>query len=286
MVKVLRTVEELQRWRAQVRAAGRQVAFVPTMGSLHAGHLELMRAGRARVPAERGELVISIFVNPTQFNDANDLAAYPRDEAGDLALAAAEGVDVAFCPEPDALYPKGASTWVEVGGLDNHLCGASRPGHFRGVCTVVTKLWQLVAPDYGLFGRKDYQQLAILRRMHRDLFLCGEVVGVSTVREPDGLALSSRNVRLDPAARTQALAIPRFLDEVRARFEAGEREVEALLAGAGERLGAGEVHYVSAVDADDLQPVVRVEAPTLVALAVVFSGVRLIDNVLLEPGAS
>lgn len=277
-------MSELRLWRAEMAAAGRRVAFVPTMGHLHEGHLALLREGRRRVPPEQGALALSIFVNPTQFNDPADLHAYPRDEAGDLAKARPLGVDVAYCPENDGeLYSPGASTWVDVSGLDRHLCGATRPGHFRGVCTVVAKLWQLVQPDVSLFGEKDFQQLAIVRRMHRDLFFAGEVVGVPTVREADGLALSSRNALLSADARERAVALPRFLRLVRQRFEAGERATQALLAGAERALAPGEIHYVSAVDAAELQPVDTVAGPTLVAAAVFFGGVRLIDNVVLTP---
>ncbi len=284
MVEVLRSVAQLRAWRQARLARGRALALVPTMGFLHEGHLELMRVAREAVPRERGDLAISIFVNPTQFNDANDLASYPRDEAGDLGKAASVAVDVAFCPDdPGELYPPGASTWVDVAGLDAHLCGATRPGHFRGVCTIVCKLWQLFTPDLVAFGQKDFQQLAIVRRMHRDLFLSGEILGVPTVREADGLALASRNARLSPDGRRAALAIPRFLAEVRRRFEAGEREAAALIADAERALAPGRVHYVSVVDAESLQPVARVAGPTLVALAVFFDEVRLIDNLVLEP---
>jgi pantoate--beta-alanine ligase len=276
---VLRTREQLQAWRAS--AAG-PVAFVPTMGFLHEGHLALLREGRRW--AAGGSLVLSIFVNPTQFGPNEDLARYPRDEAGDLAKAAACGVDVAFCPlDPAVMYPQGKSTWVEVEGLDRHLCGASRPGHFKGVCTVVAKLWGLVRPDIGLFGEKDYQQLAILRRMHADLFLCGEVVGQPIVREPDGLAMSSRNTNLSAQARGEALAISRYLAAVRERFAAGERDAAALLADAAAALAPGRVDYASLVDADDLQPVATVTRPALVAVAAFFGGVRLIDNTVLRP---
>lgn len=277
---ILRSVSELRAWRAGVD----RVALVPTMGSLHAGHLELLREGRRRVPIGEGSLVLSIFVNPTQFNDPRDLANYPRDEIGDLAKAASVGVDLVFCPtDPLELYPTNASTWIEVEGLDRHLCGATRPGHFRGVCTIVGKLLGLIRPDFAIFGEKDFQQLAIIRRMHRDLLLDGEIVGCPIVREPDGLAMSSRNTRLDADARMQALAIPRFLDEVRQRFAAGERSTSALLADADARLSPGRIDYVSLVDAAELQPIERVERPALVALAVFFGGVRLIDNTVLEP---
>ncbi|MDC0717017.1 pantoate--beta-alanine ligase [Nannocystis bainbridge] len=276
---VVRTCSEMQAWRASLGPATR-VAFVPTMGYLHDGHLSLLRAAR-----QRGDrLVLSIFVNPTQFGPSEDLARYPRDEAGDLAKARECGVDVAFCPtDPRELYPHGTNTWVEVQGLDQHLCGASRPGHFRGVCTVVAKLWGLVRPDAALFGEKDFQQLAILRRMHADLFLGGEVVGMPIVREADGLAMSSRNTNLSPEARAQALAIARWLAEVRSRFAAGEREAAALLGDPGAALAPGRVDYASLVDAADLQPVTGVERPALCAVAAFFGGVRLIDNTVLRP---
>jgi pantoate--beta-alanine ligase len=280
-IRVVRTVEELRRWRAGLGA--RELALVPTMGFLHEGHVELMREGRRRVPRERGELALSIYVNPTQFNDPADLANYPRDEAGDLAKAESAGVDVAFVPDPGQVYFPDASTFVEVAGLDHHLCGATRPGHFRGVCTVVCKLWQLFRPDVSLFGEKDFQQLAIVRRMHRDLFLSGEVVGVPTIREADGLALSSRNARLSAGGRAAAVRIPQFLARVRERWDAGERAAASLIAGAEQALAPGEIHYVSVVDALSLQPIEAFQGgeKVLVAVAVFFDGVRLIDNVQL-----
>lgn len=281
-MKIIRTVPEMSGWRASVPSAER-VAFVPTMGFLHAGHLSLLHDARRRVPSDAGSLVLSIFVNPTQFGPGEDLAAYPRSEARDLELAESAGVDVVFTPsDPRELYPS-EQTWVNVEGLSSTLCGESRPGHFRGVCTVVTKLWMLVRPDVAVFGEKDYQQLAILRRMHADLFLGGEVASMPIVREDDGLAMSSRNANLSPSARTAALRLPRFRGEVVRRFERGDRDVTALLAGAGDALAPGTIDYVQAVDASSLQPVDRVAAPTLVAFAVRYGGVRLIDNVVLSP---
>jgi pantoate--beta-alanine ligase len=285
-IRVVRTVEELRRWRAGLGT--RELALVPTMGFLHEGHVQLMHEGRRRVPHERGELALSIYVNPTQFNDPADLANYPRDEAGDLAKAESAGVDVAFVPNSlqhgGEMYFPDASTFVEVAGLDQHLCGATRPGHFRGVCTVVCKLWQLFRPDVALFGEKDFQQLAIVRRMHRDLFLSGEVIGVPTIREADGLALSSRNARLSAGGRAEAVRIPRFLARVRERWDAGERAAASLIAGAEQALAPGEIHYVSVVDAQSLQPIEAFNqggGKVLVAVAVFFDGVRLIDNVQL-----
>ncbi|HRI07466.1 MAG TPA: pantoate--beta-alanine ligase, partial [Nannocystaceae bacterium] len=202
-MRVLRTRAEALAWRAGLPAEVR-LGFVPTMGFLHEGHLSLMREARRRV-GEGGVVAISIFVNPTQFGPTEDLDRYPRDEAGDLAKAEGVGVDVAFCPRhPEEIFPRSSRTWVEVEGLGDGLCGASRPGHFRGVCTVVAKLWGIVRPDLAVFGEKDYQQLAILRRMHADLELCGEVVGMPIVREADGLAMSSRNRFLSAEDRRRA----------------------------------------------------------------------------------
>ncbi|MEZ4450806.1 MAG: pantoate--beta-alanine ligase [Nannocystaceae bacterium] len=280
---VLRTADEVRAWRGALDREGRALAFVPTMGFLHEGHLSLMREGRRRV-GEGGVVAISIFVNPTQFGPGEDLGRYPRDEAGDLAKSASASVDVAFCPQdPRELFPPGYRTWIDVDDLGEHLCGRARPGHFRGVCTVVAKLWGLVRPDLALFGEKDFQQLAILRRMHRDLNLGGEIVGMPIVREADGLAMSSRNANLSAEARDQALALPRYLDAVRERFAAGARSADALLLDADAALAPGRVDYVELVDAEALQPVVAVEGPTLCAAAVFFGGVRLIDNRLLVP---
>jgi len=283
-MRIITSPDELRRWRQEV-TPGRRIAFVPTMGFLHEGHVSLLNEGRRRVPQSDGELVLSIFVNPTQFGPTEDLAAYPRDLNGDLAKARASGVDVTFVPDtPELMYPSRA-TWVDVEGLSSWLCGASRPGHFRGVCTIVAKLWNLVQPHVAIFGEKDFQQLAIIRRMHADLFLSGEVVGMAIVREADGLAMSSRNKNLSPQARHDANAIPRFLDLVRQRFVAGTRSRTELLAGSHEFLVPGVVDYVDLVDAATLQPVVAVVRPAVAAVAVRFGGVRLIDNAILVPEA-
>ncbi|MCX4245287.1 pantoate--beta-alanine ligase [Paraliomyxa miuraensis] len=281
-MKILRDPAEVRAWRRALPPE-RRVAMVPTMGFLHEGHLSLLREARRRVPVGEGEVVLTIFVNPTQFGPSEDLDRYPRDEEGDLAKARECGVDLAFCPlDPHAMYPS-RSTWVDVEGLSAGLCGSSRPGHFRGVCTIVSKLWNLVRPDLALFGEKDYQQLAIIRRMHADLMLDGQVVGMPIVREPDGLAMSSRNANLDADARRDALALSRWLHTVRARFETGERRVDALLAGASEALAPGRPDYMEIVDAEDLRPIEVIERPALCALAVFVSGVRLIDNAVLRP---
>lgn len=283
-MEVVRGVDEVRAWRSALPSDVR-LAFVPTMGFLHEGHLSLLREGRRRVGPD-GKLVLSIFVNPTQFAPNEDLDRYPRDEAGDLAKALAEGVDLAFCPLDDSeLYPGGRDvmTWVQVEPLQKTLCGRSRPTHFRGVCTVVTKLWNIVRPDVAVFGQKDFQQLAIIKRMHADTFLCGEVVGHEIVREPDGLAMSSRNSNLSPEERQQALAIPTFLAQVRERFAAGERRVEALVAGAAEAVRPGLLDYCELVDAATLQDIKTVERPAVCAIAVHFARARLLDNTLLTP---
>ena len=283
---ILRTRAEVLAWRAQLAPSVR-VAMVPTMGSFHDGHLSLMREGRRRVGPD-GTVAISIFVNPTQFGPNEDLDRYPRDEAGDLAKAATAEVDVAFCPlDPEALYA-GSRTWVEVEGLDRYLCGRARPGHFRGVCTVVAKLWGLLRPDLGIFGEKDFQQLAILRRMHTDLNLCGEILGMPIAREADGLAMSSRNANLDPDARDVALQLSRCLATVRQRFAAGERRSEALLHGTRTMIEPARADYVELVDADLLTPIETVERPALCALAAFVPSrgggeVRLLDNTVLRP---
>src|SRR5512140_2355746 len=207
-----------------LRRDGRRIAVVPTMGALHEGHLSLLRAARARADI----VILTIFVNPTQFGPKEDLSKYPRDEAGDLAKARSCGIDLAFCPDASAMYPAGAQTFVEVRELAQPLCGASRPGHFAGVATIVTKLFHITQPHLAIFGEKDYQQLAIIRRMVRDLDFGIEIVSVPIVREADGLALSSRNAYLSAEQRRVALALSRGLAAAEARVRAGERDARAL----------------------------------------------------------
>lgn len=270
--------QQCQSWRAQ----GLTVALVPTMGFLHAGHLSLF--DHARTLADR--LVVSIFVNPTQFGPGEDLDRYPRDLPRDLELARAHGVDLVFAPEANAMYHPDHATWVDVPELGQGLCGASRPGHFRGVCTVVAKLFGLVRPHVAVFGEKDWQQLAILRRMTRDLELGVEIVGRAIFREEDGLAMSSRNVHLSPEERAQAPAIRQGLLLVQAAVRAGELDVGRLglifsqhLAGA---LPAARIDYARFVHPQSLAPVARVDESALLAVAVFLGRVRLIDNILLE----
>ncbi len=262
--------------------AGLTIALVPTMGFLHDGHMSLIDEARRR----GDKLVVSIFVNPTQFGPNEDLDRYPRDLPRDLALAEAHGADLVFAPEPGAMYAPDHATWVEVPELARGLCGASRPIHFRGVCTVVLKLLNLVRPDVAVFGQKDWQQLAILRRMARDLDLDAQLMGMPIHREPDGLAMSSRNVYLTPVERAKAPAIREGLLLVRAAVAAGERDAETLgrMFGAhlAQALPGARIDYASFVHPDSMEPVARMDAATLFAVAVFVGSVRLIDNILLE----
>jgi pantoate--beta-alanine ligase len=284
MSAAIRCVETITGLRAELdtaRAGGGSIGFVPTMGALHEGHLALIRAARKR----NDLVVVSIFVNPTQFNAGEDLQKYPRDLARDLALAEEAGADLVFAPPAEEMYLPGASTWVDVEGLASGLCGGARPGHFRGVCTVVTKLFNIVGPHRAYFGEKDAQQLAVIKRMVRDLDLRVEIVPCPTVREPDGLAMSSRNVRLSPAERAQASALYRALTAARVAIENGERDVRRLRAdiyGALADADLAEVDYVEIVDAETLESVTTIDGLCLIALAVFFGAVRLIDNVTVK----
>lgn len=283
-MKIVRTVDELRSAVRTARGGGARVGLVPTMGALHDGHLALVRRARER----SGFVVVSLFVNPAQFDDPADLERYPRDEARDASLLRECGVDLLFAPAVAAVYPPGFATSVEVEGLSQPLEGAMRgAGHFRGVATVVTKLLNMVQPDEAVFGQKDAQQTLVIRRLVRDLDLPVRVEIHPTVREPDGLAMSSRNVRLDPDARRRAPAIARALHAVEAAVADGERDASRALA-AGARIldDAGiEPEYFAAVDTGTLAPVERVTGETLVAIAARVGGVRLIDNVIVAPGA-
>lgn len=278
-------IREPARMRARaedLRRDGLRICVVPTMGYLHEGHLSLLRAGRARADV----LVLTLFVNPLQFGPGEDLDVYPRDEAGDLAKARACGVDIAFCPDAAAMYGRGHQTHVEVEGLSQPLCGASRPGHFRGVATVVTKLFHLTHPHLAVFGQKDFQQLALLRRMTEDLDFGVEIVGMPIVREPDGLAMSSRNAYLSAEERAQALCLRRGLDAAEQAFAAGEGDAGALVRQARapiEAASLAQIDYVDLRDAVTLEPVERVERPAVLAMAVFVGKTRLIDNTVLAP---
>jgi pantoate--beta-alanine ligase len=281
MIQTLRQPAELRAACDEARARGERVGFVPTMGALHAGHLALV--GEARRRADR--VVASIFVNPTQFGPNEDFDRYPRDEAGDLRKLAGAGADAVFLPGVAAMYPPGEQTRVRVGAIADGLCGAFRPGHFEGVATIVTKLFALVGPCVAVFGRKDYQQLQVLRRVVADLMLPVELVGHPIVREADGLAMSSRNAYLSPAERARALALSRGLFAAARAHAGGERRAGALLGlvKAAVEPAADRVDYVALADADTLAPF---EADALVsrgvlAVACHVGRTRLIDNFVL-----
>jgi pantoate--beta-alanine ligase len=277
----IRTRAEMRAWTADARAEGRSVALVPTMGAFHAGHHALMTAARDACDA----VVVSLFVNPAQFNDAGDLAAYPRGEEQDAAEAAELGVDVLFAPSAGEMYPDGFATSVHVERLSTVLEGAERgPRHFAGVCTVVTKLFNVVAPDVAFFGQKDAQQVAVLRRMVSDLDIPVRLDVIPTVREADGLAMSSRNGRLDADGRHRAIALSRALAAVREALDAGERDAAAVRAAAARALAAHRVdpEYLALVDPDSFQPVDTVNGRVLVAVAARLGDTRLIDNALIH----
>ena len=278
---VAATVDAVRQAVAEARRAGRSVGLVPTMGALHAGHASLIRAARA----ETGFVVVSIFVNPTQFGPTEDLARYPRTPEQDLELCGREGADLVFAPDEATVYPPGFCTYVEVHGLQDVLEGAFRPGHFRGVATVVLKLFNIVQPDVAYFGQKDAQQARLVRQMVRDLDVPVRLRVCPIVRESDGLALSSRNRYLSPEERRQAVVLSQALAEGQALVERGEREAESVRRAVRARIEAAAdaaVDYVAVVDADTFQPVERLQGDILIAVAVKFPSARLIDNVLLE----
>jgi pantoate--beta-alanine ligase len=267
--------------RAALAAVARPVGVVPTMGWLHEGHRALMREARRR----DATTVVTIFVNPRQFTVADDYTKYPRNEARDLSIAEAEGVDIVFAPDATEIYPPGFDTVVSVGAVARPLEGAARPGHFDGVATVVAILFDLVRADHAYFGQKDAQQVMVIRRMARDLAIPTEVVACPTVREPDGLALSSRNVHLDADERAAAPVLRRALLAARARWEAGVRSADVLRATMSETLATeplADVDYVSVADGTTLTELDLVDAPALLSLAVRFGTTRLIDNEPLE----
>ena len=283
-MRIVRTVSELRELLLPARVRGQRIGLVPTMGALHDGHLSLMR----RAADECDVVVATVFVNPTQFNDPGDLAAYPRDDAGDERLARSAGVDILFMPPESEVYPPGFATTVEVRGLTDVLEGAVRgPGHFRGVATVVTKLLNMARAHVAYFGQKDAQQALVIRRMAVDLDFGIEIEICPTVREEDGLAMSSRNVRLSPAARAQALGLSEALRAIEEAFGRGERSADVLTSLGRARLaardiGAGAVDYLAVVDAETLTPIATVgRNAALVAIAARIGDVRLIDNVIL-----
>jgi pantoate--beta-alanine ligase len=287
-MEILRDIAGVRAFVAAARRCGARIGFVPTMGFLHDGHLSLMRAARrpalAQAPAET-VVIASIFVNPTQFGPNEDFSRYPRDEAGDLEKCRAAGCDAVFLPPVEVMYPSGHRTTVHVDDLTGPLCGASRPGHFDGVCTVVLKLFSIVGCDVALFGEKDYQQLAVIRKMAADLDLPVEVRGHPIVREADGLAMSSRNVYLDPTQRVAARGLSTGLSAARSAFESGERDARRLEASARRLIEAApgaQIDYIEIRDAVTLAAVDQpIEADVVLALAVRFGRTRLIDNTVL-----
>ncbi len=280
-MEILRTVAELRAWsRRERKDGGNTIGLVPTMGALHAGHASLIRAAKNSV----GFVAVSIFVNPTQFGPNEDFARYPRSFEADCALAQAEGADVVFAPSVDELYPAGAATFVEVSGLSERLDGKSRPGHFRGVATVVSKLLIAVEPDKAFFGQKDAAQVAVLRRMVSDLRLATEIVVCPIVREADGLALSSRNVYLSAEERAQALTLSRAVRQAEALFASGERRASRFIEAARETFAAVpeiRVDYIALVDWATLEPVEIAAPGSLFAVAAWAGATRLIDNAIL-----
>jgi pantoate--beta-alanine ligase len=280
-VRTLRTIPEVRAHVAAARAAGRGIGLVPTMGAFHAGHEALMRAAREICD----EVVVSLFVNPAQFDEPADLAAYPRGEERDAAIAAELGVDALFAPAAEEIYPGGFATTIRVGGLASVLEGAQRgASHFDGVCTVVCKLFNIVAPDVAFFGQKDAQQVVVIRRMVRDLDIPVRLHVVPTVREPDGLALSSRNERLDPVQRERALALSGALEAVRDAVADGERDAAALAAaGRAAMVAQGvEPEYLALVDPETLEPVRELAGHVLVVVAARVGPARLIDNAVID----
>ncbi len=279
----LTSIPDLRSWTRAQRAAGRRIGLVPTMGYLHEGHLALVDEARRRTDS----VALSIFVNPLQFGPTEDLARYPRDLPRDRALASGRGVDLIFVPSAAAMYPPGSEIRVIPGSIAERWEGAARPGHFTGVLTVVAKLFHLVEPDVACFGQKDVQQLTLVRRMVRDLDWPVEIATVATVREPDGLALSSRNAYLAPGERQRAVSLSRALRAAQEAWQGGETRASALAAQIRERLdreSGVSVEYIAVVEPEALAPVETADASTIVAIAARVGGTRLIDNIILGKG--
>ncbi|VFQ45532.1 pantoate--beta-alanine ligase [Desulfoluna butyratoxydans] len=279
---VIGSIHEMQSLSDSLRQQGKRIAFVPTMGFLHDGHLSLMREAKKHADI----LVTSIFVNPAQFGPNEDLDAYPRAMESDLAKSRDAGVDVVFTPTSDQIYPEGYETYVQLETLPNHLCGLSRPVFFKGITTVVTKLFHIVKPHVAVFGEKDFQQLAIIRRMVKDLNMDIEIIGGTLIREADGLAMSSRNAYLSDDERTEALRLSQSLSKAREMITAGETQAAAIKAMTETHLSGCPdmtIDYISLCDPETLDEVETVTSPTLMALAVMLGKTRLIDNTVLVP---
>lgn len=281
-MRLVRTIKEMRDYSHDASARGRRLGLVPTMGALHEGHLSLVRAAREK----SNVVVVSIFVNPTQFGPNEDFAKYPRHLETDCGLLEKEQVDVVFAPSAEEIYPTGATTWVTVEGMSDRLCGKSRPGHFRGVTTVVTKLFNIIEPDIAFFGQKDAAQVAVIRRMVRDLNMAVSIEVCPIVREPDGLALSSRNAYLNSEERKSALVLYRSLLKAQQLFDKGERDSGKLVTAGKQELAkspAARLDYFEVVDPDSLEPTSTIIKPALAAVAAFLGSTRLIDNILLDP---
>jgi pantoate--beta-alanine ligase len=280
-VQIIRDLKSLHAALDKLRADGGTVAMVPTMGALHDGHMTLVHEARRRA----SHVVVSIFVNPTQFGPNEDLSAYPRQEEADAKLLRAAGVAILWAPSVEAMYPAGFATSIHVAGVSEGLCGAARPGHFDGVATVVAKLFGQVRPDIALFGEKDYQQLAVIRRLVTDIDLRVEIVGIPTARAPDGLALSSRNAYLSPEHRAAAVALPQALHSAAQAIRNGEPVAEALASARAALSAAGfaRIDYVALCDAASLAPLESLDRPARLLAAAVLGKTRLIDNIPVNP---
>ena len=276
-MKIIPRIVEMQRWSDARRVEGKQIAFVPTMGFLHEGHLSLVREGKKRADV----VIVSIFVNPMQFNQQADFATYPRGLEKDQRMLEEVGTDVLFYPEAGEMYPEGFQTAVEVDKVSQPLCGAFRPGHFRGVATVVAKLFNITKPHVALFGEKDFQQCVVIKRMVKDLNFDMKILAMPTIRESDGLAMSSRNARLSPAERLTSLCLSRALQQAQDLVKQGERRASTVLHAVQETItgeGGVRIEYVSLCHPETLEEVSEIAGPTLLALAVWVGEVRLIDN--------
>lgn len=279
-MEVIKGIQEIQKKIKKWKDAGESVGFVPTMGYLHRGHGSLIE----RAASENDRVVVSVFLNPMQFDNCNDLDSYPSDLSGDMDLVTRSGGDLIFNPTVQEIYPRGFNSLVEVENLDNELCGATKPGHFRGVCTVLTKFFLILAPQRVYFGKKDYQQLMVVKRMVADLNIPLEIVGCTTVREEGGLAMSSRNARLSEDEKRKALIINQTLKTVKGRVIQGETEVEKIRRWAVEKIegvGGAVVDYLEIVHADTLQKITKIEDKAVAATAVFIGKSRLIDNIIL-----
>ncbi|MCS7198594.1 MAG: pantoate--beta-alanine ligase [Candidatus Bipolaricaulota bacterium] len=278
---ITRTISETRQAIAQARAQGKRIGFVPTMGYLHEGHLQLIDIAKEHSDF----VVVSIFVNPTQFGPTEDYASYPRDFERDKKLCEARGTDLIFAPEVSEMYPERSLITFQIEKLADHLCGARRPGHFNGVVLVVSKLFNIVQPDIAVFGQKDAQQLIIIKRLVQDLNFSVKIISASTVRESDGLAMSSRNVYLSPEQRAQSTVLYQSLQRARALIESGERDAEKIISEIQKLIATAseaKIDYIEIVNVRDLQPVERLDGQILIALAVYFGKARLIDNIVLE----